>query len=51
MPLFEVTEVVRYRIHAEDWEEAIEVLTQADDPDQYFYCVDGRTSVEVGGAD
>lgn len=48
MPLFEITEVVRYRLYADDAEDAIDVLVHDDDPDQYFYTVDDRQAKEIG---
>ena len=48
MPLFEVTEVVRYRIYADDEEDAIEILIRDEDPDQYFHTVISRNATEIG---
>ena len=48
MPLFEITEVIRYRIYADDKDDAIEVLVNDDDPDQFFYTVDKREAKEIG---
>jgi hypothetical protein len=45
MPLFEITEVVRYRIYADDKDDAIEVLVNDDDPDQFFFAASDRSCV------
>ena len=48
MPLYEVIEVTRYRLYASSQAEAIDVLVQADEPDEFFHSVDAREAREIG---
>lgn len=47
MPLFEITELVRYRINARTAEEALDVYLDDDEPDQFFFTVDNREVREI----
>lgn len=51
MPFFEVTETTRYRLYAEDEEEAIDIIANVDDPDEFFHAVISRGAVEIGEND
>ena len=47
MPLFEITELVRYRLNARSASHAEEVYLDSDNPDEFFYTVDQRGVREI----
>lgn len=51
MAVFIVTEVVQYRVEAETAEDAIEVIVQTDELNDYFHAVTDRYAVPEGGGE
>ena len=51
MATFIVTEVVEYRVQADNAEDAVEVIIQAEDRDKFFEAVTDRYAIPVEAAD